>query len=460
MNAEAAPNDPAKGPVGVPPAGAHRVQATAAWAAWLLAVVSGLMGAVYVAADQATGHPVMDQTPVSGLAGAAIAATYGSVGLLLVLRRPGLVVGWLFVGTGVVAGLSNFAWGYVGLGATLGAAPGVVSVIEVAWLNNALTYSAWVSLSILLILLFPDGRPPAPAWRTAVWGTIVGSIVLAAALAVEPGPMRLFDFLDNPRPAPEAIEPLVGSVILLALGVLLLIGVLSVWGLHVRYRRGSTTERRQLRWFVWGASLTLAGGVVLVFAALATEADSRLVDASWVVFAVASITLPVAALIAILRERLYDIDRLISRTFVFGLLTAILAGLYAAFIRLFNAVFVGLTGESSELALVLTTLILATTFTPIKLRLEHVARSRLGTSEDGVSVAATDVLAGEVSATAGPASSVGGDLDRRIEAIARRVSLEVLAGSARTDGAAQDDQADQDQHERSEQVAKAGEPGP
>jgi len=460
MSSDAVVSDQAARPLGAPPAGAHRVQATIAWVAWLLALVSGVIGAIYVATDQATGHPVMLQTPVSGLAGAAIAATYGSVGLMLVLRRPGLVVGWLFVGIGVVAGLSNYAWGYVGLGATLGSAPGVLSVIDVAWLNNALTYSAWGSLSILLILLFPDGRPLAPSWRKAVAGTIVASIVLAVGLAVEPGPMRLFDFVDNPRPASESFEQLVDIGILLALGILLLIGVLSVWGLTVRYRRAGTTERRQLRWFAWGAGLTLAGGVILVVAALATEADSRVVDASWVVFAVASITLPVAALIAILRERLYDIDRLISRTFVFGLLTAILAGLYSALIRLFNAVFVDVTGQSNELALVLTTLILATTFTPIKQRLEKVAERRFKT-ELGEAVPASAVVSEAGTGTGlSVASMTLEDLDRRFEAIARRVSLEVLAATSASEGAAQDQQPDHDEHERPEQVADAREARP
>ncbi len=205
---------------------------------------------------------------------------------------------------------------------------------------------------------------------------------------------------------------------------------LSLWGLAVRYRRSGPIERRQLKWFAWGSVLTLAGGGVLVVVALAwTEPGSRLTDLSWVIFAAASITLPVAALIAILREGLYDIDRLISRTFVFGLLTAILAGVYTASIRLFNALFVGLTGQSNELALVLTTLMLATTFTPIKLRLEQMAQRRLGSSSTSASIAANDPV--ETAAAAPEALSGQGEvdeLDRRIEAIARRVALEVLSG--------------------------------
>jgi hypothetical protein len=225
-----------------------------------------------------------------------------------------------------------------------------------------------------------------------------------------------------------------------------------LWGLAVRYRRSGPIERRQLKWFAWGSVLTLAGGGALVVGALAVEEPgSRLTDLSWVVFAAASITLPVAALIAILREGLYDIDEIIGRTFVFGVLTAILAGVYAASIRLFNALFIGLTGEKSELALVLTTLVLATTFTPIKSRLEHIAGKRLRSPQAAPTVeigALSDLPAGDP------------ELDRRIESIARMVSREVLAGSARAERAAQDHDADQDQHERAEQVADAGEARP
>ena len=182
------------------PTTSHRIQAAVAWIAWFIAVVSGTLGAVLVATDQATGHPVLEQTPVSGIAGTAIAVGYGSVGLLLVLRRPGLVIGWLFVAIGVVAGLSNYAWGYVGLGLTEGTAPGPFSVVEVAWLNNTLTYATWASLSFLLVLLFPDGRPLGPPWRLVVFAAVGVLVVLAVGLAFEPGPLRLFETIENPTP--------------------------------------------------------------------------------------------------------------------------------------------------------------------------------------------------------------------------------------------------------------------
>ena len=423
---------PSQSASGVPQAGAvraadHRIEATLAWAGCLAAIVAGFAGAWYTALDQATGHPVIQQSPVSGLAGAAIATAYGTVGLLLVLRRPHFVIAWLFLLIGVVGGMSNYIWGYVGLGLTTGSAPGPIPVVGYAWLNNVLTYPIWVALALLLILLFPDGRPIDRRWRRVVIAAIAVCAVLGVCLAIEPGQMRLFP-LDNPLPAPETAGPIVGLVIPVALVGVCVVGALAMWSLNVRYRLADPTERRQLKWFAWGSVLTLVGGAVLVVGALAvTEPGSRLIDLSWVIFAVASTTLPIAAVIAILRDRLYDIDLLINRTFVFGFLTAILAGLYSALIRLFNAVFVGMTGESNEFALVLTTLILATTFTPIKKRLEEIAERRLTPARAGAAETAT-AAAAPLDPPA-PATLDLDELDRRMEAIARRVSLEVVAAT-------------------------------
>ena len=165
---------------------------------------------------------------------------------------------------------------------------------------------------------------------------------------------------DNPVGVTGSLGSVLDLAILAAIGAVVLVGCLSVWSLVVRYRRGSADLKRQLRWFAWGSALTLAGGMVLVVTALAAKIDTALTDLSWVIFAIASVTLPIAALIAILRDRLYDIDRLISRTFVYGLLTAILAGLYSALIRLFNSLFVDVTGRFTVFYLVTVVLTVTT----------------------------------------------------------------------------------------------------
>jgi hypothetical protein len=164
----------------------------------------------------------------------------------------------------------------------------------------------------------------------------------------------------------------------------------TTFALFERYRRTDHIGRLQLRWYVASAILLTIGFASYLGALYLLPADSPLGELVMVLFFFSAAIPPAATVVAISRYRLYDIDVIIGRAVVFGGLTAILAGMYAASIRLFNALFVGLTGESSEAVLVITTLILATTFTPIKGRLERLVASWMGGAEP--SAAATAVL--------------------------------------------------------------------
>jgi len=136
--------------------------------------------------------------------------------------------------------------------------------------------------------------------------------------------------------------------------------------------------------------------------------DSPLGEAILVAFLVSAALPPIALFVSITRYRLYDIDTILSRAFVFGTLTAILAGVYTASIRLFNSLFTALTGENSDAALVITTLVIAASFTPIKRRLEAFVERRfrapesLGLVTDGdaqqpvAAAAATETLEDDI----------------------------------------------------------------
>jgi len=151
--------------------------------------------------------------------------------------------------------------------------------------------------------------------------------------------------------------------------------------LLLRFRRSTGDERQQLKWFSVGAVLLAAGVVAGLLLADELASAVRPTAGAFVV-EILSVTgliaLPVTTGIGILKYRLYHIDHLINRALVYAALTAILAGLYSASIRLFQALFIAFTGNQSDAALVLTTLVLATTFTPIKSRLETIAGTRLG----------------------------------------------------------------------------------
>ena len=152
--------------------------------------------------------------------------------------------------------------------------------------------------------------------------------------------------------------------------------VLAGASLVVRYRRAGTTERLQIKWVAY-----VGVGMAVVFPIAALQIDG-ISDVAFLIGFTLVAALPLAVAFAVLRYRLLEIDRLISRTFVYGALTAILAGLYAASLRLFNGLFVAFTGNESDAALVLTTLVLATTLTPMKLRLEGFASRHLTGERD------------------------------------------------------------------------------
>jgi hypothetical protein len=206
--------------------------------------------------------------------------------------------------------------------------------------------------------------------------------------------------------------------------------VLAVRGMVRKYRAAQSIERHQLRWFAFAAAITLTTGLLyIVVGVFLVPERSDLREGTFALFVGSACSLPIAVLVAISRYHLYDIDRIIGRAVAYGALTAILAGIYAASVRLFNALFVAVTGEGSEIALVLTTLVLATTFTPIKGRLERLAAKRFPAESPEPALDGTRGQAAGATSSEGPA-----ELDARMEAIARRVAREVLEESRRSSG--------------------------
>jgi len=385
----------------------------AAWALWGVAMVAAALGLVYGLAEQRVPEPILRQSILSYAVGSVVASVYASTGLFLRRRRPDIVIGWLFIAIGIVAGASNATWAYSLLGTERSAWPGIVDPAIVGWLGNTTLAPAWFGFITALGVLFPDGRPHRPIWRRLLWLETAGGVLLGAALAIVPGPLIFYSFVTNPVAAWEPLATAASVVAPVLFVGLAAVSVAAIGGLLDRYRDGDRVERAQLRWFAWALVLVLGTGVadaVVTGPWLSRPASAS--DIAWVTFAISAMTIPVAALFAILRYRLYDIDRVISRTFVFGSLTAILAGVYAASIRLFTAAFIGITGESSDGALVLTTLVLATSFTPIKQRLESVADRRLRT---------------QPAAEAPAPPTISPELIAQVEAVARRTVRELLA---------------------------------
>jgi len=202
-----------------------------------------------------------------------------------------------------------------------------------------------------LLLLFPTGRLPSPRWRPLAWISTFSGVVLL-----------VLNFLFA---RPETVGGVITAVTVSVVAVIFAAFALSALSLVVRYRRASGLERQQLKWFASAA--VLAGAVLVgsfVIGALLGDTVWNLLDA------VSRTGLYLAVGVAILRYRLYDIDRIINRALVYGSLTVLLAATYFGGVTATQALFRTLTGQEDlpQLVVVASTLIIAALFNPLRRR--------------------------------------------------------------------------------------------
>ena len=345
--------------------------------AWLAAaVVVLLVGAAFTAVP--TGDPLQ----VLGVVAALVAGlTLTLTGAVLVSRLPSHPIGWLLSIGGL---LFTFANSGLALAATF-FDRGIPLAIWMAWLAGLCWVPAVVCVAALTPLVFPTGHLPSRRWRIVV-GVALASIVLStiqnAFSAYSPGSVPTG--LSNPLAVTGSVADVLGLLGgLSSLGGVVCLPLVAA-SLVSRYRQAAGIERAQLRWFA--AVVAIIGPAFAIGIALGqptTEPAMTVADFAFVITFVGFALLPVAIGIAILRYRLYDIDLIVRRTAVYVPLTAILAGLYAASIALLQRLFIAATGGPSDGAVILSTLILATTFTPIRSWLQGNVDRRFGDAGDG-----------------------------------------------------------------------------
>jgi hypothetical protein len=338
---------------------------TVAWVAWLAwALLAGL--AILVQTPTAEGYSGLWVPAVLGL------GSFMTVGAVVVSRQPRNRVGWLCCAAGLLGGLAAFSGEYAryALGPHGGSLPGGLAM---AWLN-AWVGSFWAGLVLLFVLLlFPTGRLPSPRWRPVAWACAVCVTALCTVDAVMPGPLEASG---QPNPlgidsARAALEWVYG----LATLCLVVLALLCAGSVVVRFRQAGGVERQQLKWFVAGA------GQLALLIALSLGLSglwNRLVPlpVGDVVFGVSFALIPVTIGIAILRYRLYDIDRLIHRTLVYGLLTALLAAVYTGLVLSLGQLFGGIGTEPPSWAVAGATLAVAALFQPARQRIQRLVDRR------------------------------------------------------------------------------------
>ncbi len=296
--------------------------------------------------------------------------TYAVVGGLLAIRRPNNLVSWLLVGIAFtfVGTATRPALDFAGL--KTGTAP--VSDELWVWVNSWSGAGTFV-LFTALAATFPTGRLPTGRWRWPILAGLAAGAAVVVLLMIGPKLSASTNGVDevlvlNPIglipdfPGVREVMLAVNAVIFVALG-------LAIASMLARYRGASETTRLQLLWLLAAISFVL----LAVLAGLILGAFlPALGGGVWIPAIVAYPTVPVAIGIAILRYRLYEIDRVINRALVYGVATAILAGVFAAVTLLTQRMFVALTGQKSDAAIVLTTLAVATLYTPVRRRVELV----------------------------------------------------------------------------------------
>lgn len=323
---------------------------------WILAAVAvalGLVG-ILIGADATDRGELAATLGVFGVT----SVVYALVGAFLAARPASRTIGWLLLGAGIAMSILAVSGAYATEDG--GAVP---AARYAAWVASWAFVPALALSGALLLFLFPTGRPPSPSWRPVVVAVIAVTVLAAIGFAFRPGRLAVGD----PIPNPFGFQPLGGMLAALATAGDVLFPLLVAAGaasMIVRYRRAPPEERYQIRWFAFVAVVLAVAFLV----ALLPLDRVRLVG--WIAGTSALAALPIAIAIAVLRYRLYDIDLIINRTLAWVGLIGVLGGVYAAVIALLQRGFVAVTGNTSDAAVVITTLILAGIFTPVRKELE------------------------------------------------------------------------------------------
>jgi MFS family permease len=313
----------------------------------------------------------------SNLGGIVIAAVYAVPGLFLALRRPGQPLAWLLL--------------LIGLGLALGttvptASPTALQASEAdgvgqltAWAQSA----GWVlffSGFLGILLTFPSGTLPRGRWR-AVSLVLIATIAFCGGLIVV-GPTLDVDVPGQPVgvtvPNPFGL-PLLAQLdedtpgVALLFPMLLVCQVVAFMGMVARSRRSTGLERLQYRWLGSAVAVVVLGIVVWMFVALVVQTDLVLLPA--LILGMTFPAIPIAVVIAVLRYRLYEIDRLVSRSVGWALATAAVVGVFAAGVLAFGALLSGLA-QGQAVATAAATLLAFALFQPVRTRLQRIVDRR------------------------------------------------------------------------------------
>ena len=351
-------------------------------APWLLA---GSTALITMAALVLTGLNASAGSVSAGRIGlyailAAAVGLYAGTGRLIASRLPGNAIGWLLCLIGLSLAVTMLAEQYALYG--VATAPGRVPAARLAgWLSGTMAFLT-VEMLFFLVMLFPDGRLPSRRWRPVLWVmfvVVVGSVAaqLQVGTYISGGLTNALDAAGVSYPNPVGFLPRHGwfSVLIAVIFALALIsGVLAVASVFVRRRGASAERRKQLAWLGYVGVMTVGWAAVLSLGGLfLPSGNSWIGTVIWSFLVLTPVAgIPLACVVAVLRYRLYEIDRLISRTVAYAIVTGLLIGVYAGLVLLATHV-LPLRGS---VAVAGSTLVAAAMFTPLRQRVQRMVDRR------------------------------------------------------------------------------------
>lgn len=366
----------------LPPHGLGRFLPAVAWGAWLLSVGVLVTAIVLWASQRFAPPPVRFLDSAATIVGQLV---FGfacvTVGLLLGTKRSSNLLGWTFMGLGAMligTVLVNFliAEGHEVL------RPMPYPIVLGAWLINAFSVPVCVLMAVLVFLTFPDGHCLTRRWTWIAVAASISAAVLVVASGLNPRGLFWYPSLPNPFAVPVAYDGALLAVAVVGLAGLLATLALATWSMFVRYRLSDTERRIQLKWIASAGVVLAVSGTPFLVLRYGLDMPDAVGSVAFGLLMLAATLFPVATAVAILRYHALDIDLLINRAVVYLAMSGILGGLYTATILLFQRIFIAVTGDRSDGAIVLATLVLATLFTPVRKWAEGIADKYLKPDHD------------------------------------------------------------------------------
>ncbi len=349
---------------------AGRLRPASSASAWVALLAVGLTVVMFGACGVLLLLTRDYQRAVYGAGGTMAALVCLGVGFVVARRQPASPIGWLLLGWALLTPVVGVALLYSVLDYRIhrGALPfGPVAVtLESAEFGIAV-------LAALTVLLFPDGQSQPLRWRSLLWVFLAASAMFTAtlvagqALAIERHPLRI-----GPSGAPLAVPAaggILGALGWTADGLILVCWAIILGRQVTRYRKSAGNQRQQLKWLIGGAACCVVATAITIFAGnYSSQAAQAVQDAA----DLGAAMLPAAIGVGIVKYRLYDIDRIFSRTLAYAIVTGLLVGVYLSLVLLASLV----RPSSSPAVVAGSTLIVAALFHPLRRQVQRVVDRR------------------------------------------------------------------------------------